>query len=397
MTADASTRLDRYIAGELPRDEERNLAQAALDDPDLFDALMAESAARTAIRLEGASDRAAAAVPLMRTRTAAVLAAAAALTLAVLYPLWRASTREIHQPAQTAATPPTPSPAPAAMSVPEILTARLEDLTGASTAAFRSAAVASRGPNAEGIITEVGGGDAAVALGSLDGVVQDAELDVYRGNGFLVAVSRLRIEAVFRETSRARVIGAEVHVGDVVLVPPTLAVAAARQRIVSLLASGEASDARRVAEQALPHLKNPGVHADDKRAVLTMLGALERRAGERDHAVEHLRTAVNLLPIAPMPTARERTETLTEFGAALVDTRSVDEAERAFRDARQTASGVGAVRVLNDLGAAAALRGDRSGAADFYRAALKAAGDAPALAAERRAIAKNLADLAPAR
>jgi tetratricopeptide (TPR) repeat protein len=398
MAADVSPRLDRYIAGELPREQERDLAQAALDDPDLFDALMAESAARAAIRLESGADRARAPSSFARTKTgAALLAAAAAVTIAVLYPVMKGGTRGGNQPLESPAAGAATAAAAAPVLFPEVLTAPVQDLAGTASAEFRSAVTVSRAPKTLGAVTAVEGGEAEIALGALDGIVQGAELDVARGGLQGVIVSRLRIDAVFRERSRGRVSGAEVRVDDAVLVPPTLALPAVRQRAVSLLAAGDAPTARAAAEQALPYMSHPGVRADDKRTVLTILGALERRAGEIEPAIAHLGAAVDLLAVAPLPSVAERTDALTEFGAALLAARKADEAERALREARQTASLAGAVRVLNDLGAAAAMRGDRSAAAELYQAALHAAGDAPSLGDERRAIAKNLADLGPAR
>jgi hypothetical protein len=396
MAADAASRLDRYTAGELSRDEERVLAQAALDDPDLFDALMTESAARAAIRLESGREHAAG--PFVATRTRiALLAAAAAVAIAILYPMVRTGTPSEDRKAQTADLGSKASPAAGLAAPPAILTARLEDLAGAWNVEFRSVTAASRAPKTEGAVTSVADGEAAVLLGSLDGVVQGTELDVYRGADRRAPIGRLHVVTVFRETARGTVTAGAVHGGDVALVPPPLVVAALRQRAVSLIAAGDAPAARAAAELALPHLNRAGVHVDDRRTLLALLGAIERRTAETDRAIEHLRAAAALLAESPAPSDVDRTETLLELGAALLEARNVADAERVLREARQTASGRAAVRVLNDLGAAAALRGDRAAASDLYRAALQAAGDTQATAGERRVITKNLADLAPSR
>ena len=61
MPADS---LDRLLAGELSRSEERRLAQAALDDPELFDALTAAAVAKAGLAsADVASDSAKAPTP----------------------------------------------------------------------------------------------------------------------------------------------------------------------------------------------------------------------------------------------------------------------------------------------------------------------------------------------
>ena len=49
-----SRQLDRYFAGELSAPEQRDLAQAALDDPELFDALTAAAVVKATVLRDGA-------------------------------------------------------------------------------------------------------------------------------------------------------------------------------------------------------------------------------------------------------------------------------------------------------------------------------------------------------
>jgi tetratricopeptide (TPR) repeat protein len=183
----------------------------------------------------------------------------------------------------------------------------------------------------------------------------------------------------------------------VAVVPLPLAVSALRQHAVALAADGDLAAARAAAEQVLPRLDGGGVRAEDKRALLSLAGLIDRRSGKPEDAIRHLRAAAALLDAPPPSSSTERTEIFTELGAALLGTRKLDEAVQALRLARQTASGAAAVRVTNDLGAAAALGGHRAEAADLYRAAFQAAATTTVTADERRAIEKNLSDLAAVR
>src|SRR5262245_19873128 len=89
-------RIDRLLAGDLSAADQRRLAQASLDDPGLFDELIAAAAARSALGEERAA-RASTREPARSIqeptrrwpRTAIVsLAAAAAIVLAVGYATW---------------------------------------------------------------------------------------------------------------------------------------------------------------------------------------------------------------------------------------------------------------------------------------------------------------------
>ena len=401
--AERSAFLDRFATGDLSREEERRLAQAAVEDPQLFDALMTASAVRAALGREGSlsdpqpdgRDR-----QVGRWRSPYGIAALAAAAVVVLFAIvWQiAPTRTAPAPPDALIVRASPGGNHATAPVvtqPLALGGRIEDLAGVSPASFRSVPPPSRAPKAEGDLSMVSdGGEITVALGSLDGVTQGAKLPVFRGANRTNPVAHLTVGAVFRESSRGRVEAARsaVRAGDVAVVTAPLAVAALRQRMVALIGAGDRSGAAAAGRRALPLLNGPGVAVADRWRVLSLVGVLERIGGETTDAIAHLHAAVDLLPAASAPPA-QRAEILNELGAALLDGRRPDEAEQVLRDAEEAASGPLKARVENNRGAAAALRGDRAAAERLYRSALRVAAESSAVVTDRRAIEKNLADL----
>ncbi len=402
-----SARLDRYTAGDLPVEEERALARAALDDPQLFDALMTAGATRAALDREGTQDgvfgAAGAAAPARSfwrapVRAAAFALAAAVLIFAVFYPRARNGGRAV--PAEAATSPGSSSAAVPSVSLPApvVLSARLEDFATTPSSEFRSPHTVSRPPRTEGRVSLASqGADVVVPLGSLDGITQGSKLQIVRGSS-REPVGRLTITTVFREQSRGRVDPhATVRQGDVALVPSQVLVAALHQQMVALAAAGDIAGARQAATRALPLADQPGVAVEDKRGVLALAGAIDRRAGQSADAVGHLRAAVDLLSTTPAVPAAVRAAVLNEFGAALLDVRRPAEAERVLAEAQQMSSGSTTSRIENNRGAAAAQRGDRPAAERWYRAALNGMAGASASSEERRAIEKNLSDLTAVR
>ena len=400
-------RLDRYTTGELPIEAERALARAALDDPQLFDALMTAGATRAALDREGTQDGVFGAVgpaPPTRSfwrapvRAAAFALAAALLIFAVFYPGARHDGRAV--PTQAATSPGSSSAAVASVSLPApaVLSARLEDFATTPSSEFRSPHTVSRSPRTEGRVSLAShGAGVIVPLGSLDGITQGSELQIVRGSS-REPVGRLTITTVFREQSRGRVDPhATVRQGDVALVPSQVLVAALHQQMVALAAAGDIAGARQAATRALPLADQPGVAVEDKRGVLALAGAIDRRAGQSADAVGHLRAAVDLLSTTPAVPAAVRAAVLNEFGAALLDVRRPDEAERVLAEAQQISSGAMTFRIENNRGAAAALRGDRPAAERWYRAALNGMAGSSASSEERRTIEKNLSDLTAVR
>jgi hypothetical protein len=344
--------LDRLLAGELPASEQRRLAQAALTDPDLFELLMAAGIARTAaVADRDAKDES---TPRARwTRSKGVLialAAAASIVLAVA--LW--SVRSARTPAVTenVATAPAVSP----VTVPPVLL--VARFSAATEPAFRAEATISRAPKQSGAIVSVHDGDVDVDLGALDGLTQGMELRAVRSGGARGS-GRLTIVAVFRERSRGRLAAdADVQSGDRVDVAPTVHVSAILEHVAARRAAGDHASAQTLAELAVTRSRTGDVASDMQRRALDQLASV-----------------------------------LNELGAIRIEQRDYAAAERVLQAARSYAAGVTRMRVTNNLGALAAIRGDRGAAGTLYQEALSLAGDSADVAADRQAIEKNLAGL----
>lgn len=216
-------KLDRFARGELSSMESRELAQNALDDPELFDELTYTAIARTA--LPGRERRRNVRLPL------AVLAvpAAAVIVLLSLYTF----------------RPSRPAPSPVvAMSGPPIFLARSAD----SNTVFRGLAPESRAPRLMGSVTSIADGVVSIDLGSLDGLVKGGEVEAVRDGK---TVGKINLMTIFRERARAEAPpGLAVRLNDQIRVPPALHLRAVLDQIAAFSARGDSDGARRIAEQA---------------------------------------------------------------------------------------------------------------------------------------------------
>jgi hypothetical protein len=348
--------LDRYLAGELSGSEQRELAQAALDDPELFDELTAATVMKAVLRAESPSAPGRGPARAFKRPVAwagIAAAAAAAIALVIVYRA-ASTTTPIHE--TTPSTPATSTSSPVADSAkiaqPVILSARLDKLAGGSTPEFRSDGAHSRPPKSHGVVVSVDDGEVGIDLGSLDGVVKGSELQVFHGADDANVVGRLTIATVFRERSRGRIASARsAQVGDRAEVAPGVQVTALLDQVAALTAAGDTGAARTLLERAV---------------------------------------SISQLPRVPA-------ETLNELATVLIERQDYAGAERTLRLAQPRATGVAGVRVANNLAALAALRGDAVTAESMYRSALALAGNSPDLESDRRAIQKNLEGLKPAR
>lgn len=356
MSKPDDRQLDAYLAGDLSPEEQRALAQAALDDPELFDQLAAAAMVNATAKNDNAVvGRRSSKVRLRWMLTGA--AAAAAVVIAVVS-IDRPGSAPAPSPTTTASGPST-SPGtgsatrlPTAALKPAILTARLGDRAGRSSPEFRSPADESRAPKSSGGVVGIEDGEVAIDLGSLDGLAKGSEVQVVRQGAR--APARLSITTVFRERSRGRVVSPEaVQVGDRVDVPSNLQLSALLEHVLSRIAAADADGARTVARQAV---------------------AVSATASGADSA-----------------------QAMNELAAVLINSRDYDEAEALLRRAQMYASAVTTVRVANNLAAVAALRGDVAAAESMYRSALTLAGTTPEYESARRSIETNLQDLRSAR
>jgi hypothetical protein len=340
--------IDRLMAGELSAAEQRQLAQAALDDEELFDRLSAAGVARTALRGEANRVRRR---PWVRFAVGGVTAAAAA----VLFLAVRSYSRPAGSETQVSKAPAAaadPSVPPVATPTAILLTARVDTAT---TSTFRTGGEASRMPKRNGTVVTVTDGTVDLDLGSLDGLTQGLELPVTSTASGSAGAGRVRITAVFRERSRAQRVAGDVHPGD---------------RVVSA----------------------PGTYAT------ALLSQVRARQTARDWTGANALVALVVAePQAPPDLRREalerRAEIFNELAAIDIGQGRYAEAERTLDAAQGDASETVKIRVANNRGVLAARRGDRTAAGTFYRQAASLAGASPGHGDEQATIAKNLLSL----
>jgi len=374
--------IDRLLAGDLSPGDQRRLAQAALDDGEVFDRVMAAAIAKSALESGVAAvDRPKdAGGETSRRRLWPVLVAAgaiaAALALAISYA--RPASR-VAQPSPVARA----APSPAAIPMPILLTARSEAQT---TPVFRTDEEVSRLPRDAGTVVDVHDGVVDLELGSLDGMTQGLD------------VGGLRIATVFRERSRARVVGASTpNAGDRIVVAPAVHVRALIDQAAARRAANDEATAEKLLALATNAAAAPSVPADLRRQSFEQLGILAHRAGRLTDASRALATAADTLDAAPAASPSERADTLNELGAVQIEQRDYGAAERTLASAQEHAAGATKMRVTNNLAAVKALEGDLAAAESLYRLALSVAGGAPQMASERASIERNLTAVTTAR
>jgi len=272
-------RIDRYVRGELTAAEARELAQKALDDPELFDELTGSALAKRAVAGGSGGGKV---IPFFRRPGRVILAgsiaAAIALVVVPMYVLRQERTRGVTNRAAPAATLD-----PARAGEQPVLLANLPAGPGEQPAVFRGAEAGSRAPKPSGAIVAIEGGTAEIDIGSIDGLSRGMELDVYRDNDTR-PIGRLKMEAVFRERARGSIDGrGRTH--DQVRVPPAVHLAARMEQVHALAARGDAAAARKAAEDAVQWAASNGVPSEaqvpawNTLAVLRLLQA-DRAGGE---------------------------------------------------------------------------------------------------------------------
>jgi tetratricopeptide (TPR) repeat protein len=302
--------MDRYLRGELTPAESRELAQAALSDDALFDALAAHGAVEQS--LKNADFRSALLTPGVkhfprRSLGIALAAAAAAISVFALY----LNSRSKSQPSQAVATV-----RPPATGKP-IFIAK-EFVANPNAPVFRSATPSTRAPQPEGVIVSQDNFEVTVNLGSLDGVQKGGRLDVLAGSSNQ-AVGRLEATTVFRDRARARIINGSAHEHDRVRVQPSAYLASAAEVM--------GSD-RGLGHQAISWAMANDAPMDQIRPVLDRLALLDYQAGdlataERDYQL--------ILSNSPAP--EDRAIALNNLGAIAEQRGQTATAEASYQEA----------------------------------------------------------------
>jgi len=378
--------IERLLAGEMSAEEQRRLAQSALDDTDLFDTLTAAAVVRSTLSERDRTDAQTAAspsAPLPRPGlwlACSVLAAAATIVLAFVY--FRTGSSVPAIPADT-----TVVESPIA-SPPVLLTARARP---APTDTFRSDPTSSRFPRRSGTVVTIRDGVAEIDLGALDGMSEGLRVQVLNPDGRSDR-EQLTITTVFRERSRGRLAenGSTARVGDRVTVSAAVHVKAALEQAAARQTAQDLGAAEALLELAVSTAELRDVSADLRRQARQQLAVFKHRSGELAEAARLLTSAANEFETPPAASSLERAETLNELGVVQIEQRAYPTAERTLRSAESHSSGAAKMRILNNLGAIAALGGDRTGAKSLYESAAVLAGDSPELASDREVIEKNL-------
>ena len=364
------SQVDRYARGELTARESRELAQASLNDPELFAELTDCAIANAAL-----------ASPVVQTlhfprpgRRWLIAAGAAAAVIVILIPLARSLRVRTAVPSVALALDAAAKP-----GQPLLLSHNLQAVA-TRTEVFRAAALYSRPPRRDGSIGSVVHGVVTLDLGSLDGVVKGGTLEVLRGGG---NAARLQVTTVFRESARALAIEGMVKKADLVQVPPAAFFDALLQQVDAFSDGGDLTAARATAQQAIAWAQENRIPAGN---ALERLGSLEYRGGQIDAAEKHYQAAVdsnvdaNGVPAALNALGVIRLLRGDSHAAAELFTRALPQAQNALDYAS----------IANNLGVIDEMRGDRHGAKQHYADALRALADRrPNNDQDGRAVAAN--------
>jgi tetratricopeptide (TPR) repeat protein len=367
---DLESRLDRYARGELTARESRELAQASLNDPELFAELTDCAIANAAL-----------ASPVVQTlpfprpgRRWVIAASAAAAVILILIPSLRSWRVRTAVPSVALALDAAAKP-----GQPLLLSHNLRAVATRPDV-FRAAALDSRPPRRDGSIVSVVHGVVTLDLGSLDGVVKGGTLEVLRGVG---NTGRLQVTTVFREQARARAMEGIVKKADLVQVPPAAFFDALLQQVDAFSDGGDLTAARATAEQAIAWAQENRIPAGN---AFERLGSVEYRSGQIDAAEKHYRAAVdanvdaNGVPAALNALGVIRLLRGDSHAAAELFTRALPQAQNALDRAS----------IANNLGVIDEMRGDRHSAKQHYADALRSLADRrPGNEQDWRAVATN--------
>jgi len=348
MKSELDRRIDEFAARDLSPVAARKLAQQALDDPDLFDALVASGAAEASLQNMAVSSPA----RRMPWAIAVGAAAAAALVLLALF-VWRNPTEPARAVVSKSLIVPSLN---GENGGPVLLASELSPANFTTIPAFRGDASLDRQPQSTGTITALEDGEATVNLGSLDGLAKGT------------ALGPIVITTVFRDHARGRIAkGAVAHVDDHVQVPPALHVAAVLHEVDALAAVANLNQARILARSALA-----AGSSGETRALLERLAALDYQAGATDAAREHYEAAANNFFASPAASPTEQAATLNSLAALYMLRGDPASAVKPLNQAAsQTAIDADLrVQILNNLGALAEMQGDLAKARDDYGQAL---------------------------
>lgn len=304
-------RIDVYLNRELDPSAARALAQAALDDSDLFEDLTAIALVEAALESPATRDRSVAQAALQNDDLFDALvasgAAAAGLPQRARPKRWPLVLAGAVAAALLAffvfrPSPPAASTAQQARTVtatpgPIVLTAELRPTSSPTSPVFRGDETGGRAPKSEGKIVAIEDGVATIDLGSVDGIAKGQKI-----GGILITT-------VFRDRARGEIRGNSLRVDDAVRVPGMIHIQAIIGKVDALAASGNLLAAREMARSSLS-----AGSTGETRELLEHLAALDYQAGAADAARERYEVAVNNFDQPPAASPAERASTLASYG-----------------------------------------------------------------------------------
>jgi hypothetical protein len=376
-------RIDRYARSQLTPAEARELAQASLDSPELFEELTWSAVAKEALPSVTSSK----VVPFPRKFWLLASAAAAALLLISFY-----TVRPFLSPRKSAEiSQAKPSlPLSARPGQPLLLATGLDPVRPDPTV-FRSPTQGSRAPKAKGLILSFGDGMVTLSLGSLDYLAKGTELQIFRDQNSTQPIGRLVVTTVFRESARGQILeGVQIPIHSEVRVPGPLYLGALLEQVDALNNRGDLPAARTKAEEAEKWAETAKVPPGDRGRALEKLATLEYQAGLLPSAEKHFQSAADNLDTAPLT---EQSTAWNNLAVIRLAAGNYQGAEGPLNQAVSKSPKTDIVypRTLNNLGVLAELRGDPRKAESLYADALSAfMVVANATAQERQAVETNL-------
>jgi Flp pilus assembly protein TadD len=200
-------------------------------------------------------------------------------------------------------------------------------------------------------------------------------------------IGRVIVSTVFRERARGRVVSTgKIQVRDGVRASTRIHLDALMQQVDALSAQGESAAAQVMAKNAVEWAQAEKASASEMSTVLERLGSLEFQAGLFDSSEKHFEAALAGSTANPA--------LLNSLAVLHLLRGDRGGAESPLRQAVSVGLGTGTVyvRIMNNLGVEAELRGDRQKAQSFYSDAQRALAAIPSSPEQdRRAIEANLA------
>ena len=267
-------RKDRYARGELSPAEARELAQASLDSPELFDELADSALAKAAVESGALPSEKVVRFPRKVWITVGAVAAAVAIAL-----IWFSSPKPQLKPA-LAFTP----------GQPVLLASGLQ--SDRSTV-FRGSQTESRAPQTVGSVVSIEEDVATIDLGSVDGLDKGSELQVFRDNQSSEALGRLQVTTVFRDRARGRILDGKVQAKDHVRVGDADHLDALVEQFDALYNRGGADAAFQAAEQASRWVEHANVTPVRQADLWNQLAVMRMLRGDYQNAEAPLNRAAS--------------------------------------------------------------------------------------------------------